>query len=545
MNLPARLALFGLLAQAALCPAADRGVAVVYQAPSGGRGGLAGAVRIYDHSFAVVIGIDQYLNPNVPKLTGAVRDARTVAAALTAQGFTVTMLLDGQATRKRIMEVLGDELPNKLGKEDRVLVYFAGHGVSTGEGDRALGYLVPVDGDRNRLRSSGLSMNELTAWFEDYPSKHVLYVADACYSGLALSTRALGLSAQLSDYLAQVTRKRVRMVMTAGGAGQEAHEWQGQGLFTRYFLSAITGAADADHDGIVTSDEIAAYVKPNVSQTSLSRFRTAQDPQVGRSGEGEFVFVTSPASPERVLESKGPSPEGGGLPKTIIGRDGAPMVLIPAGEFIMGVDRLDDRPPHPVKVGAFYMDTFEVTFDRYDRFCRASLRTFRRKPKDEGWGRGDQPVIMVSWKDAADYARHYGKRLPTEAEWEYACRAGSTGNWCFGDDPKKLGDYAWTEANSDKHPHPVGRKLPNAWGLFDMHGNVIEWCADWFGKHYYETGPIDDPQGPATGTRRVLRGGSWDYRENTCRSAARMDDDPAYTMINTGFRCVANPGAVK
>jgi len=495
-----------------------------------------------------VIGIDKYQNANVPALTGAVRDARTVAAALAAQGFAVTVLLDGQATRKRIMEVLGDELPNKLGKEDRVLVYFAGHGVSTGEGERALGYLVPVDGDRNRLRSSGISMNELTAWFEDYPSKHVLYVADACYSGLALSTRALGLSAQLSDYLARVTKKPVRMVMTAGGAGQEAHEWQGQGLFTRYFLSAITGAADADHDGIVTSDEIAAYVKPNVSQTALARFRTEQNPQVGRSGEGEFVFVTGSASAVPGGAASAPAAstgEAGGLPKAITGRDGAPMVLIPAGEFLMGSDHLDQHPRHRVKLGAFYMDTFEVTFDRYDRFCRASLRTLRRKPQDEGWGRGDRPVILVSWKDADDYARHVGKRLPTEAEWEYACRAGSTGNWCFGDDAKKLGDYAWTEENSGKTTHPVGRKLPNAWGLFDMHGNVIEWCADWFDGHYYDVSPVDDPQGPATGKDRVQRGGAWDYYAGRSTSSDRLMDNPTYTLVDGGFRCVANPGSIK
>lgn len=268
---------------------------VVYNAPAGGHKGLTGEVTLYARSHAVVIGIDGYQNASVPKLRGAVRDARDMAALLESQGFEVALLLDAAATRRAVGELLGDRLPTRLGKDDRVFVYFAGHGVSTGEGDMALGYLVPVDGDRERLRATGISMRELQDWFAGYPAKHVMFVADACYSGLALSTRAIGLPAGLSDYLLQVTSKPVRLAMTAGGAGEEAHEWRGHGLFTYFLLDALKGAADADHDGIVTSDEIAAYVRPNVSQTAAVQFRAQQNPQVGRHGEGEFVFVLGQA----------------------------------------------------------------------------------------------------------------------------------------------------------------------------------------------------------------------------------------------------------
>jgi len=294
----------GLLMYSGIAWGGSRGVAVEYTAPPGGQGGLEGTVRVYNRSFAVVIGIDAYQSPDVPKLTGAVRDARNVAAELTKQGFEVKVLLNEKANGARIREVLGDELPNQIGPEDRVLVYYAGHGVSTGEGDAAVGYLVPVDGSRARPRSRGISMTELTGWFNEYKSKHVMFVADACYSGLALSTRAMGLSPALADYLRQITNKRVRMVMTAGGSGQEANEYEGEGLFTRFFLEAIRGSADSDHDGIVTSAEIEAYVKPGVAQAALTYLRAEQTPLVGRRGEGEFVFLTRRSAPSAAVAPK-------------------------------------------------------------------------------------------------------------------------------------------------------------------------------------------------------------------------------------------------
>jgi formylglycine-generating enzyme required for sulfatase activity len=117
-------------------------------------------------------------------------------------------------------------------------------------------------------------------------------------------------------------------------------------------------------------------------------------------------------------------------------------------------------------------------------------------------------------------------RLPTEAEWEYACRAGSKTEYCFGDDPGLLGEYAWYESNSDKKTHPVGQKKPNGWGLYDMHGNVWEWCEDW--KDDYSAGVVSDPKGPEIGSCRVLRGGSWLVAPGICRSAFRARYAPSF-----------------
>ena len=219
------------------------------------------------------------------------------------------------------------------------------------------------------------------------------------------------------------------------------------------------------------------------------------------------------------------------------GSDGAPMVLIPAGEFTMGSNdgSEDERPPHRVSISAFYMDKYEVTYDLYDKFCEVTGRT---KHRDPGWGRGNRPVVGVSWGDAVAYATHYGKRLPTEAEWEYACRAGGTGTWCFGNDLARLREYAWYLWNSEGRTHAVGERTPNAWGLFDMHGNAWEWCGDWYAAGYYASSPAQDPSGPVSGQYRVLRGGGWDADSVQCRSAVRNRYDPGgrYDGFD-GFRC--------
>jgi len=230
------------------------------------------------------------------------------------------------------------------------------------------------------------------------------------------------------------------------------------------------------------------------------------------------------------------------LPREIKGRDGAAMVLIPAGQFTMGSNdgEADEKPPHRVSISAFHLDKHEVTFALYDAFCAATGRT---KPEDQGWGRGSRPVINVSWEDAKAYCDWAGKRLPTEAEWEYACRAGGTGKWCFGDDEGQLGGYAWYTANSGNMTHPAGEKAANAFGLFDMHGNVWEWCADWYDTGYYSASPVQDPTGAVSGQYRVLRGGSWVAYASWCRSAYRYRYLPGYGGYYLGFRCASSARA--
>jgi formylglycine-generating enzyme required for sulfatase activity len=254
--------------------------------------------------------------------------------------------------------------------------------------------------------------------------------------------------------------------------------------------------------------------------------------------------------PEPIVEkipSQPPQTHQPGLQDKL--KDGSPapkMVWLPGGTFTMGEDESpddDEKPAHEVTVDDFSIGQYPVTFEEYDRFCEA---TRREKPDDRGWGRGTRPAIYVSWEDAAAYCEwlceqtgaHY--RLLTEAEWEYACRAGSTTRYSFGDDESPLSDYAWYSKNAESETHPVGEKRPNDWHLYDMHGNVWEWVQDWYGRYSKE--PQTNPSGPEQGSGRVIRGGSWVHDAVYCRSAFRIITVPGLRIFYLGFR-LARDGA--
>jgi formylglycine-generating enzyme required for sulfatase activity len=221
-------------------------------------------------------------------------------------------------------------------------------------------------------------------------------------------------------------------------------------------------------------------------------------------------------------------PGGTGWAKDIVHeKTGMELVFIPAGEFMMGSpdgekDReRDEGPVHRVRITkGFYLGKYEVTQGEWEKVMGNNPSYFG--------GNVRFPVEMVSWDDCQEFLRKAGNdlRLPTEAQWEYACRAGTGTRFSFGDDDGSLGDYAWYLANSGSKPHEVGQKKPNAWGLYNMHGNVWEWCSDWHGEKYYGESPADDPQGPAGGESRVLRGGGWGDDPKLCRAANRNRNSP-------------------
>lgn len=211
------------------------------------------------------------------------------------------------------------------------------------------------------------------------------------------------------------------------------------------------------------------------------------------------------------------------------------LVWIPAGEFLMGCDigNPDEKPVHRVTISqGFWMGKYEVTQSQYEAVMGKNPSTFKG---------GNKPVHDVSWHDAVAFCRKIGARLPTEAEWEYACRAGTTTIFSSGDTELDLRRVAVYGRHDGKGPSPVGRKKPNRWGLYDMHGNVWEWCADWWHDEY-PNGAVTDPVGPPTGESRVMRGGSYRSDRDFCRSACRFTDQPDLTDDNCGFRVVVDGG---
>jgi formylglycine-generating enzyme required for sulfatase activity len=238
------------------------------------------------------------------------------------------------------------------------------------------------------------------------------------------------------------------------------------------------------------------------------------------------------------------------------------MVAIPGGTFMMGSPaneagrQADEGPQHPVTIRPFWMGKTEVTWDEYDQYWKQEEGAKRenQKPEDKaadavsrptppyadetfGHGREGHPVLCITHHAAMEYCRWLslktGKpyRLPTEAEWEYAARAGTTTPYFFGNDPKQLGDYAWFAPNAEDVTHEVGKKKPNPWGLYDIYGNVAEWCLDGYNKDSYATYPADKPTlSPvlipnADRFSHVARGGSWTDEPNRLRSAARRGSD--------------------
>jgi formylglycine-generating enzyme required for sulfatase activity len=327
-------------------------------------------------------------------------------------------------------------------------------------------------------------------------------------------------------------------------------------------------------------------------------WRLVTGPGVGHDAR---AMLDSPACEEALF---GPDRSPTALTNSV----GMRLVRIPAGRFLMGmpdtperlaevfpryrgrrIAELDDMAPHEVHITrSFYMGAHEVTIGQYRRFVEET--GYLTEPERDGTGgygvdlatkawsdgrrkeyswrdpgfpqRDDHPVVNITWADAVAFCRWLSRkegrtyRLPTEAEWEYACRAGSTTRYSFGDDPELLPKYAntydassarefpewamWAVKGDDGYPFtaPVGSFLPNAFGLYDMHGNAWEWCSDWYGEDYYTRSPVEDPQGPETGTRRARRGGGWHVWPMYCQSWYRNYNTPQSRYLNLGLRVV-------
>lgn len=245
----------------------------------------------------------------------------------------------------------------------------------------------------------------------------------------------------------------------------------------------------------------------------------------------------------------------------IKGKDGAPTILIPAGPFLMGSnDGLpNERPEHTVTLNAYYIDQFEITAGRYQKFIESAKRDLPPTWDDEAAQTlSDLPAVGMSWTDAAAYCKWAGRRLPTEAEWEKAARGTDGRRYPWGHmqpfvDIANYNRGVWVseaitlvpvssglEGMSVRHGLKTGGKSP--YGLFHMAGNAAEWVADWYDREFYLKSPDKNPTGPATGEKRVIRGGSWADLPTALRVTARFTAEPDFEERTIGFRCAMDAG---
>ncbi|MCY2987715.1 MAG: SUMF1/EgtB/PvdO family nonheme iron enzyme, partial [Planctomycetota bacterium] len=270
----------------------------------------------------------------------------------------------------------------------------------------------------------------------------------------------------------------------------------------------------------------------------LSGFRVALERSGATAGDTRKTTGQPPPTPATMPDSRPPQ-----TLEALTNVIGMQLILLPAGEFLMGSPDSEsgsdaqEKPQHRVRITKpFYLGVYEVTQAQYQKVVGSNPSSFKGE---------SLPVEMVSWEDAVAFCKRLSEvaderaagrtyRLPTEAEWEYSCRAGSTSEFSFGDSEAELGTYAWYRNNSGWKTHPVGEKQANVRGLYDMHGNVWEWCADGYGP--YAAGSASDPSGPGSAAYRVLRGGSLNDRGECCRSVYRCRREPGFRYQGSGFR---------
>ncbi len=297
------------------------------------------------------------------------------------------------------------------------------------------------------------------------------------------------------------------------------------GAFSKYIIDGLQGNGDRDSDGLVTFRELSTYVEDELGDWARTN-----------------GYMQRPYT--RILGE-----QSGDLALTVIASiddiAGIRMVPIPGGSFrmgcISGYGVGYERPVHEVTLSSFEMSVTEITQGQYKAVMGKNLWSF------EG---DDLPVEGVNWNVAMEFCKRFSEKtgekfsLPTEAEWEYACRAGTETKYYTGDsenDLARAGWYGYDSGNSEKKAHSVGLKEPNAWGLYDMHGNIAEWCNDWFNYNYYSSSPSTDPIGPSSGSERVIRSGKKVDPALWCRSAMRSNEAPDSTHENIGFRIVRRP----
>jgi formylglycine-generating enzyme len=441
--------------------------------------------------------------------------------------------------------------------DDVMMIYYSGHGYID---DQNKHFLAFDEGDT-------IARSDVITKMTSINCRLQILITDCCSNLASLPTpiTATPRSIVKSDkkyYVDLFISHKGLLDITAASEGEYA--WgsgSGGGYFTNSLFSAFKGDGSSfrtwrDVIKDAQNGTMRMYKETQFSTTDIRRLQS-------RKIEGQTPKAYSVPKPINDTNPPPPSPPKPNIQVTPPSSEDSPMVLVPAGEFDMGTNRSeiteltnwskgydqsaqaswfdDEIPLHKVSLNAYYIDVYEVTNEMYKKFMDATGYKAPKFWNDPKYNDPKQPVVGVTWADAKAYCDWAGKRLPTEAEWEKASRGGLVGQlFPWGDSPSHdyanyagaVGNDLWSGAS------PVGKFAPNGYGLYDMAGNVFEWCADWYEKGYYSKSQRDNPKGSDTGTTRVVRGGGFGYTANFLRVADRFGSyfpSNAYPFV--GFRC--------
>lgn len=501
---------------------------------------------------ALVIGNAAY--PNRP-LANSVHDAEAMARRLRELNFDVALVTD--AGRKSMGQAI-DAFLAKLGTGDVAFFYYSGHGMQV-DGEN---YLIPIDfqgQNETDVRYDTHPLGRLEERMERSGAQLNILVLDACRDNPYRAVVRSGVAG-----LAAPNAGRGTFIALATSPGHTASDnpTGRNGLFTEYLLEALSTRG-------LALDDVFNLVRERVDEASGGR----QVPWTLSSVVGRYSFLPGEAPPAPVAVSA-PVPVSRGPhvgDSKVNPIDGQKYMWIPPGTFMMGCSPGDaecfddEKPAHEVALTrGFWMGQTAVTVGAWKRYAQATGKPM--PPDKDNFGRllnaaaGNDtlPVVAVTWDEAAGFCGWAGMRLPTEAEWEWAARAGTTGAR-YGN----LDDIAWYGDNSGREridstalwssdqksyaqklhdngngPKPAGQKQPNGYRLYDVLGNVWQWTADWYGEKYYQASEKQDPSGPPGGTERALRGGSWGGNPLGVRVSGRRRGVPGDRVSSLGLRCV-------
>ena len=474
---------------------------------------------VSEQRVALVIGNAKYTNEI--SLDNPINDANAMATELKKCGFRVLLHknLKREAMDKAVRE-FGDEI--KSGGVG--LFYYSGHGIQVKDKN----YLVPVDEDieaEDEVESKCLDMQLVLNKMHSAGNRVNILILDACRNNNFIKYRSSD-----SGGLAGIENApKGTFIAYATSPNKVALDGSGSN-------SPFTGAlVDVMGKKGKKIEDVFKEVRTKVLKDTKNR----QTPWEATSLTGEFYFVL-PSEDNSFSSSLSPPPR---LTDRLPGGEVMEFVWIPPGTFMMGSPssesvQKDEMPVQEVRISEeFWLSKYEVTRGQWESVMG----------RDEPWRRKDNvrfgpdyPAVSISWNDVQRFINNLNKSiksniydLPSEAEWEYACRAGTTTHWSFGNEESQLRDYAWYSANAE-YAHKVGIKDKNPWGLHDMHGNVWEWVRDWYGS--YRRLLLVDPTGPATGSERVIRGDAFDTPGQQVRSAIRHKFSPGSRSGSVGFR---------